>query len=123
MVAAPLCAFYETAVLQSVVQSRLVCSHASYIYACCAGSAAADSGTSADAQPAARFTSLPRQHTLTVRLDVPEPWNVQTARAVQDTDNLRCRCVPLCVVPLHVVSVSSSAPVFQTGKVEEHIRL
>jgi hypothetical protein len=95
----------------------------SYIYARRIGSAAADSATSADAQPAARFTSLPRQHTLTVRLDVPEPWNVQTARAVQDTDNLRCRYVPLCVVPVHVVSVSSSAPVFRTGKVEEHIRL
>lgn len=27
---------------------------------------------------------------LTVRLDVPEPWNVQTASAIQDTDNLRC---------------------------------
>ncbi len=29
------------------------------------------------------FSSLPRQHTLTVRLDTPEPWNVQSARAVQ----------------------------------------
>jgi hypothetical protein len=87
------------------------------------GSAAADSVTNADAQPAARFTSLPRQHTLTVRLDVPEPWNVQTARAVQDTDNLRCRYVPLCVVPLQFVSVCSSAPVFQRGLADEHIQL
>lgn len=46
--------------------------------------------SSDDSQPAARFLSLPRQHMLTVRMDVPEPWNVQTASALQDTDNLRC---------------------------------
>jgi UDP-glucose:glycoprotein glucosyltransferase len=39
---------------------------------------------------AASFTQLPRQHVLTTRVDIPEPWNVQTARAVQDIDNLRC---------------------------------
>lgn len=38
----------------------------------------------------ARFTSLPRQHVLTVRMDTPEPWNVQATRAEQDPDNLRC---------------------------------
>ncbi len=38
----------------------------------------------------ARFSALPRQHTLTVRLDAPEPWNVQTSVAQQDIDNLRC---------------------------------
>ena len=36
------------------------------------------------------FDNLPRQHTLTVRVDIPEPWNVQTKTAVQDIDNLRC---------------------------------
>jgi UDP-glucose:glycoprotein glucosyltransferase len=43
-------------------------------------------------QPAlsAQFTSLPRQHVLTVRMDTPEPWNVQATRAEQDPDNLRC---------------------------------
>ena len=40
--------------------------------------------------PAAKFTALPRQHTLTVRLDIPEPWNVQASAAQQDIDNLRC---------------------------------
>lgn len=40
--------------------------------------------------PRAVFDHLPRQHTLTTRIDVPEPWNVQTAYAIQDTDNLRC---------------------------------
>jgi len=39
---------------------------------------------------AARFTSLPHQHTLTVRMDTPEPWNVQSSVAQQDIDNLRC---------------------------------
>ena len=38
----------------------------------------------------ALFQSLPRQHTLTVRLDVPEPWNVQSSHSKQDVDNLRC---------------------------------
>ena len=31
----------------------------------------------------AHFTNLPRQHVLTVRMDVPEPWNVQATDAVQ----------------------------------------
>lgn len=33
----------------------------------------------------ALFTDLPRQHVLTVRMDVPEPWNVQATDAVQVT--------------------------------------
>lgn len=45
-----------------------------------------DSGSS----PIARFSNLPTDHVLTLRMDVPEPWDVQQARAVQDTDNLRC---------------------------------
>jgi hypothetical protein len=31
----------------------------------------------------AYFTDLPRQHVLTVRVDVPEPWNVQATDAAQ----------------------------------------
>lgn len=31
----------------------------------------------------ARFTNLPSQHTLTARMDVPEPLNVQTSWASQ----------------------------------------
>lgn len=46
--------------------------------------------SSAAPSPAARFTSLPRQHVLTVRTDIPEPWNVQSSVAQQDIDNLRC---------------------------------
>lgn len=48
---------------------------------------------SADEGPSgaiARFQGLPRQHVLTVRVDIPEPWNVQSSAAVQDIDNLRC---------------------------------
>lgn len=39
---------------------------------------------------AAVFNNLPHQHTLTVRPDAPEPWNIQAAVAEEDTDNLRC---------------------------------
>lgn len=40
--------------------------------------------------PAALFTNLPLNHLLTVRLDVPETFDVQQHFAVQDADNLRC---------------------------------
>jgi UDP-glucose:glycoprotein glucosyltransferase len=40
--------------------------------------------------PKAYFSNLPANHVLTLRMDVPEPWNVQQSHAVQDTDNLRC---------------------------------
>ncbi len=45
---------------------------------------------SASNPPKARFENLPTNHLLTLRMDVPEPWDVQQARAVQDADNLRC---------------------------------
>jgi hypothetical protein len=40
--------------------------------------------------PKALFENLPTNHVLTLRLDVPELWDVQQAYAVQDADNLRC---------------------------------
>lgn len=40
--------------------------------------------------PMAHFSNLPLDHVLTVRMDVPEPWDIQQTQAVQDTDNLRC---------------------------------
>lgn len=40
--------------------------------------------------PRAYFSNLPTDHTLTVRMDVPEPWNVQQTNVIQDSDNLRC---------------------------------
>jgi UDP-glucose:glycoprotein glucosyltransferase len=40
--------------------------------------------------PKAYFSHLPANHVLTLRTDVPEPWDVQQTSAVQDTDNLRC---------------------------------
>ena len=40
--------------------------------------------------PQALFSNLPTDHVLTVRMDVPEPWDIQQAKSVQDTDNLRC---------------------------------
>ncbi|KAL7520848.1 hypothetical protein ACHAWX_005549 [Stephanocyclus meneghinianus] len=40
--------------------------------------------------PTALFSNLPSNHLLTVRMDVPEPWDLQQAFSVQDADNLRC---------------------------------
>lgn len=40
--------------------------------------------------PEALFHGLPSNHLLTMRMDVPEQWDVQQAFAVQDADNLRC---------------------------------
>ena len=47
----------------------------------------ADTG---ETTPMAIFDALPLQHVLTMRMDVPEPWNVQSVKAFQDVDNLRC---------------------------------
>ena len=38
----------------------------------------------------ALFENLPTNHMLTLRMDVPETWDVQQAYAIQDTNNLRC---------------------------------
>ena len=40
--------------------------------------------------PKSLFQNLPTNHLLTLRMDVPELWDVQQANTVQDTDNLRC---------------------------------
>ena len=45
------------------------------------------------------FASVPKQHTLTLRVDIPEPWNVQTMTASQDIDNLRCIAGKACGDP------------------------
>jgi hypothetical protein len=47
--------------------------------------------SSVDTSRAAHFRSLPKQHTLTVRVDGPEPWNIQALAATQDIDNLVCK--------------------------------
>lgn len=41
-------------------------------------------------QAIASFKFLPRQHTLTTRIDSPEAWNIQATSALQDIDNLIC---------------------------------
>mmetsp|Transcript_56656 Transcript_56656/g.137682 ORF Transcript_56656/g.137682 Transcript_56656/m.137682 type:complete len:1847 (+) Transcript_56656:196-5736(+) len=46
--------------------------------------------------PGAYFSDLPSNHVLTLRMDVPEPWDVQQVKAIQDTDNLRCDAVAGC---------------------------
>eukprot|EP00957_Ditylum_brightwellii_P079190 6022536-Ditylum_brightwellii.AAC.1 len=40
--------------------------------------------------PKASFHNLPSNHILTLRMDVPEPWDVQQKYHVQNTDNLHC---------------------------------
>lgn len=50
----------------------------------------ADPLASASNPPKAMFENLPTNHLLTLRMDVPEPWDVQQAYSIQDTDNLRC---------------------------------
>jgi hypothetical protein len=48
------------------------------------------------AGPGALFSNLPSNHVLTLRMDVPEPWDVQQIKAIQDTDNLRCDAIAGC---------------------------
>ena len=38
----------------------------------------------------ASFEGLPANQVLTIRMDVPEPWDIQQSSVIQDTDNLRC---------------------------------
>ncbi len=40
--------------------------------------------------PRALFQGLPTNQILTIRMDVPEPWDIQQGKVLQDTDNLRC---------------------------------
>ena len=41
-------------------------------------------------QEEAFFYHLPTNHILTLRLDVPEQWDVQQTFSIQDTDKLEC---------------------------------
>lgn len=53
--------------------------------------------------PTATFTNLPTKHVLTMRMDVPEQWDVQQVLAEQDTDNLRCDASEGdCNEPIHL---------------------
>lgn len=55
------------------------------------------------------FKNLPKQHTLTIRMDPPEAWNVQSHRAIQDIDNLKCsyhKCGDIPGHPSESTSVS-----------------
>ena len=52
--------------------------------------------------PKAAFSYLPTNHILTLRLDVPESWNVQQTHTIQDTDNLRCDVQSGCSDDAHI---------------------
>lgn len=58
--------------------------------------------------PKAIFSNLPMEHTLTLRMDVPEPWDVQQSNVVQDTDNLRCDAHSGCSDEAHLGSQDES---------------
>jgi UDP-glucose:glycoprotein glucosyltransferase len=49
-----------------------------------------DAYQGSQSSPMALFSNLPTNHLLTLRMDVPEPWDVQQTQSIQDTDNLRC---------------------------------
>jgi len=71
------------------------------------------------APPQAIFSNLPSNHMLTLKLDVPEPWDVQQTYAVQDTDNLRCDIRSGCSDDAQKDSAndSSSIPLHQESHV------
>jgi len=57
--------------------------------------------------PKASFSNLPTNHILTLRMDVPESWNIQQTGSVQDTDNLRCDIHAGCSDEAHAGVVDS----------------
>ena len=61
--------------------------------------------------PKAAFSNLPTNHILTLRLDVPESWNVQQTHSIQDTDNLRCDVQSGCGDDALSGKYSSDAPI------------
>jgi UDP-glucose:glycoprotein glucosyltransferase len=67
--------------------------------------------------PKALFSNLPMDHTLTLRMDVPESWDIQQSRVVQDTDNLRCDVRSGCSDEAHSGLVDESTPIHE----REHI--
>ena len=70
----------------------------------------------ATATPKAHFSDLPHEHLLTLRMDVPEPWDVQQALAVQDTDNLRCDLKSGCCDSAYSSSSENDAMVEQEDR-------
>jgi hypothetical protein len=56
----------------------------------------ADMNAESPLDPVATFSNLPTNHLLTLRMDVPESWDVQQTDAIQDTDNLRCDSIAGC---------------------------
>jgi hypothetical protein len=54
------------------------------------GTGTGGAGGGGGGQPLASFRQLPRGNIFTVRMDVPEAWNVQARLSPQDIDNLVC---------------------------------
>jgi UDP-glucose:glycoprotein glucosyltransferase len=63
----------------------------------------------------ASYKNLPKQHTLTVRLDAPENWNIQATVAEQDGDNLQCKSKNECGDHLEKSDGSGSGTIVQTS--------
>lgn len=80
----------------------------------------ASSSVKSTAKIAAKFTHLPRNPTLTVRVDTPESWNVQRASAWQDMDNLRC-ITPECGDPFSLLPVTAPKDLTSVGFVLKNL--
>jgi hypothetical protein len=63
--------------------------------------------------PKAAFSNLPANHILTLRLDVPESWNIQQTLTVQDTDNLRCDVQSGCSDDAYTGNIDVSVPLHE----------
>lgn len=74
-------------------------------------------GANESHRPMAHFSNLPLDHILTVRMDVPEPWDIQQTQAIQDTDNLRCSISSGCSDE----AASDSAPLGQEMWKQRHL--
>ena len=69
--------------------------------------------------PLAHFSDLPMNHILTVRMDVPEPWDVQQRKAIQDTDNLRCDLKSGCSDHAALGVTSAGVPMYEQRHLTE----
>jgi UDP-glucose:glycoprotein glucosyltransferase len=69
--------------------------------------------------PEALFSNLPSNHVLTLQVDVPEPWNVQQTKSIQDTDNLRCDIRQGCSDDMQGKDGDADLPVYERHHLTE----
>lgn len=66
--------------------------------------------------PKAKFSNLPTNHVLTVRMDTAEAWNIQQTKSQQDSDNLRCELQSGCSDAAHAGTEDESVPLRERGQ-------